>query len=443
MPDWASWVAQTFDGRRQTFGKTYFRCAPCLTGSAYADYTASVIADGVAAIGFEGVHLDNSYYEHCWCPRCAEKFRQCLADRGDFEDVVGIPLTPHIQPPPLPLKGTVGLDPLQILWLQFGVNVRIEFFASLRQNLQTQHPALTVAGNPAFPRGDTAMISRCVDPSREAEAFFQQLMAELCLGTRKSFSDIAVYHDPLSATLGGDPEVGLNLALHQYLLSNGIPFQIVLPEQEIPASVRCLLVFHQGALSDGALEKLRHFAQQPNRCVWLAGHSAQNDECFVPRDRRDLGKLRTSPGIFHTAAFGDQWQKAYLHPLATVPVAESGYFAKKSLYLSGEDAHPFDEFIQNLPFQMTVKFSRPSHVLVHSQQTTDGRLLFHFRDQAGSGVDIRDVTIALGADFPTVSSWKVFSPNAAPSNLNLSTIEGSESILLPPFQHYALLVAQI
>lgn len=546
VPDWASWVAQTYEGRRQTFGKTYFRCAPCLAGSAYADYTASVIADGVSAIGFDGVHLDNSYYEHCWCPRCAEKFRQWLSDRGDFEDVVGIPLTQHIQPPPLPLKGTVGLDPLQILWIQFGVNVRINFFATLRQHLQTEHPALTVAGNPAFPRADTAMISRCVDPTREAEAFdflccengnlprveegwissqteahlmaeaggykiwatawretesgvspptppggiwaglaeeftfgnmlgnnwafrpagegnrlyfeeapfmaetfreaqafFRQLVAEIRLGTRKSSSDVGIYHDPLSATLGGDPEVRLNLALHQYLLTNGIPFQIVLPGQEIPPSIRCLIVFHQGALPDGALEKLHSFARLPDHCVWLAGHSAQNDEWFVPRDRQDLRKLRSSPGVFHTAAFGDLWQKAYLHPLANASGAGSGHFAKKSLHLSEEDAQPFNEFFQKLPFEETVKFHRPPHVLVHSQRTSDGRLLFHFRDQAGSGALMEDVVISPRAGFPPVSSWQIFSPLVQPSSLTPSMTEGSENILLPPFQHYALVVAQV
>jgi len=91
-------------------------------------------------------------------------------ERGDFEEIVGIPLSRHVQPPPFPSKGATGLDPLQILWLHFGVDVRIGFLKNLKETLQARYPGLLVAGNPAYPRGGTAMISQCVDPSREAEA---------------------------------------------------------------------------------------------------------------------------------------------------------------------------------------------------------------------------------------------------------------------------------
>jgi len=79
VEDWESWTAKNRDGSTRNFGKAYFRCAPCLNSPGYAAYMTNLITDGAAAIGFDGVHLDNAYYEHCWCPRCADLFRKYLA----------------------------------------------------------------------------------------------------------------------------------------------------------------------------------------------------------------------------------------------------------------------------------------------------------------------------------------------------------------------------
>lgn len=541
VEDWESWTAKTHEGKRQIFAKSYYRCAPCLTSPDYADYMAAAITDGVAEIGFDGIHLDNSYYEHCWCSRCADRFRRSLEERSDFEDLVGIPFSRHIQPPPLPPKGGVGLDALQILWLQFGVDVRIDFFSKLRKHLKVKHPGLTVAGNPAFPRSDTAMISRCVTPAREAEAFdflccengnlprvddgwissqteahllaeaggykiwvtswreaeggvappkppggiwaslaeeysfgrmlgnnwafrpagdggrffaeeepemaeafrdamtfFQRAESELRPGIRRTHSDVAVLHDPLSASLGGEGEIRLNLALHQYLLREGIPFHIVLPGQPLPEEVRLLVVFHVGALSDRTLADIKTFAAQPDCRVWLAGHSAQNDEWFTPRNRSDLTALRSVPGVQYTTAFGGTWQEAHGHPVAAGSGRDVGYFARKSLSLGGTDTVVFDGFFGGSFFQPAVRFGRPAHVLVHSQRTEDGRRLFHFRDQSGSGERIEGVEIRWIREFLNVAGGQVITPESDPVEIPFF-VRGRERIVaLPPFRHYAL-----
>jgi hypothetical protein len=544
IEDWESWVARARDGSMQLFSNAYYRAAPCLNSPEYAKYLGDVITDGVRAIGFDGVHLDNAYYKHCWCPRCADLFRKYLGDRGDFEAVAGIPLSKHVQPPPFPAKGGVGLDPLQILWLKFGVEVRLGFFRRLKVRLAKELPNLSVAGNPAFPRGEAAMILQCVDPSREAEAFdflccengnlprieegwiasqaeahllaeagnyriwvtswrssktgvlpphppggiwacmaeeysfggilgnnwalrpageggsffceqqpemaatfceaaafFRKLEADLASGPRTTSADVAVLHDPFSASLYGNGEIRLNLALHQYLLRRGIPFHIVFPGRPLPESVRVLVAFHVGAIPDQRLAEIRAFARQPGCQVWMAGHTAQTDEWFIPRNAGDLAALRKSEGFTFSRGFGDTWQEAFEHPVVVQANPES-YFGKRNVSLQEADDVVFDEFFRSSAFRPEVRFLRPENVLVHSQKSRDGRLFIHFRDQSGGGGLVDGVQIRFESGFPKIRKASAAAPGFGLEIIPVNVDGDERSVALPPFRYYALAVLE-
>ncbi len=540
IEDWNSWVARDRDGSMQVFSNAYYRAAPCLNSPEYANYLSDVIVDGVRAIGFDGIHLDNAYYKHCWCARCADLFRKYLADRGDFEAVAGIPLSSHIQPPPIPSKGWVGLDPLQILWLKFGVEVRLGFFRKLRQRLAREFPNLVVAGNPAFPRGEAAMIAQCVDPSREAEAFdflccengnmprieegwiasqteahllaeagnyriwvtawrstatgvlpphppggiwaglaeefsfggifgnnwalrpagdggsffcerqpemssafseavafFRNLETVVGSGSRHTRAEVAILHDPFSASLFGSGEIRLNLALHQYLLRRGIPFHIVFPGRPLPESVSLLIAFHVGAVSDQQFAEIRAFAKKPGCHVWMAGHTGQTDEWFIPRNTGDLAALRNSEGFTFSRGFGETWQEAFLHP-AVVHTDPESYFGKRGLSLREADDVVFDEFFLGSGFRPVVRFFRPENILVHSQKCQDGRLLFHFRDQSGNGEWTSGVSIKFGSGFSKTSTAGFAAPDSGFGDLPVKGGGDRRELILPAFRHYAL-----
>jgi hypothetical protein len=545
IEDWESWVARDREGRMQLFSNAYYRAAPCLNSSDYADYLASVITDGVRAIGFDGVHLDNAYYKHCWCARCADLFRKYLGNSVDLNEVAGIPLSKHVQPPPFPQKGGVGLDPLQILWLKFGLDVRSGFFRRLKTYLTNHHPDLVVAGNPAFPRGDAAMLLQCVDPSREAEAFdflccengnqpriedgwiasqaeahllaeagnyriwvtswkssatgvlpprppggiwacmaeeysfgsilgnnwalrpsgdggsffceqepamaeafreartfFSDLDALVASGSRRTWAEVAVLHDPFSASLFGNGEIRLNLALHQYLLRRGIPFHIVLPGKPLPESARVLVAFHVGALSAERLAEMKEFAQRPGCQVWMAGHTAQTDEWFIPRNTSDLESLRRSPGFAFTRGLGDTWQEAFTHPLVLQSNPES-YFGKRDISLRAADDVAFDQFFKTEAYHPVIHFQRPENVLVHSQITSDGRLLIHLRDQSGGCEWVSGAQVVFESGFPAIQEVSIVVPASVGEFLSVNNHGDQRVVNLQPFQHYALVTLKI
>lgn len=291
-------------------------------------------------------------------------------------------------------------------------------------------------GDRFFLEDDPAMTSAF----REAAAFFRRLDAELLSGARQTWAEVAVLHDPLSASLCGDAEVRLNLALYKFFFKRGIPFHIVLPDQPVPESVRYLVVFHVGAISDRTLATVKEFATQEGHQVWLAGNTAQNDEWFVPRDKRELAALRSSPGVYFTPEFGETWQRAFLHPIAASASQAAGYVAAQSLELDGADAAVFDAFVGSPDYRPIVQFERPEYVLVHSQRTESGRIVFHSRDQSGSGEVLSGINILLGGGFPAVSGWRIFRPGHAAEALTFSSNSGDRVANLPPFQHYALVV---
>lgn len=167
-PDAIDWFNMDYDGRFQTWAGIYYRRSPCLTSEGYLEYMKHVVKKGVTELGLDGFHLDNSYYRHCWCSRCQEKFRKMLADLPDLKLRLGLETAKHIQAPPLPANQTVLSDPLQLLWIEFGVQARLNFLGNLCGYARQIKPDVMWASNPAFPRENNSMASHAFDPSREA-----------------------------------------------------------------------------------------------------------------------------------------------------------------------------------------------------------------------------------------------------------------------------------
>lgn len=539
IPHWKNWAARKWDGSLGTFANTYFRCAPCLNSEEFGGYFAGVVNDGIDIVGLDGVHLDNSYYEHCWCERCSALFREWLDQRGDLEERTGIRTAKHIIPPPFPGKNWAGLDPLQILWLEFGVETRLRFFRRLSEHIKARHPGIIISGNPGLPRGDAFRMLRCVEPSREHEAFdffctengnqprieggwigtqaeahllaeagkyrtfvtswrtrestvlpphppggvwaglaeefsfdgvlgnnwafrpagegdrfwieeqpemeasftealsyFKSLQAAVGGGRRKTYAEVAIWYDAYSASIFGNSEVRLNIALQQYLLRHGIPFLFALPGAPLPSSIRTLVVFHVGALSDARLSEIHSFGATPGRTVWMAGYSGRTDEWFVPRERSSLQSIRRQEGIVWTEGYGDHWHEAFSQPAARHSDS-SAYFETQRDSLQAADNAVCDAFFQTEHFQTAMRFDRPPHVLVHSQTDEAGRLFFHFRDQSGSGDLIEGVKIHFLDAQDAHATARVFSPGREAQSLPLGPI-----LSVPPFAHYSLVLVE-
>lgn len=185
-PEAMDWVSRTFDGRPQTWGVAYNRFAPCLSSGGYLEMVNQIVAEGVSRIGLDGIHIDNIYYKHCYCPRCKSLFREWLVARGDLEGITGIERADFVEPPPLPGDADMLPDPLAILWIEFGVQQRMGFLKAIRKTLKTINPQACLTGNPAFLRSYASRLSQGYDVALEAEVF-----DSVCIenGNRSRFVD--------------------------------------------------------------------------------------------------------------------------------------------------------------------------------------------------------------------------------------------------------------
>lgn len=177
-PQMDDWVSLDYHGNPQYGNGAYYRFAPCLSSESYRDYMVSIIRDGVRVAGLDGIHMDNSYYTHCWCPRCQRKFREYLAQRGDLEETTGIIDVENVKAPPLARGSQTGVvafdmeDSLQIHWIKFGVQVRHAFFSALNKALKEENPNAELSSNGQFPRVDLSCELRSsINPMKESQIF--------------------------------------------------------------------------------------------------------------------------------------------------------------------------------------------------------------------------------------------------------------------------------
>jgi hypothetical protein len=170
QPAAAQWAARKFTGETATWGGQYYRVIPCLGNPDYLAYMERVIEQALQ-LGLDGIHMDNSYYLHCWCRRCQSDFRNWLNDFPDLDQRAGLPTADHVSAPPLPREQEVFSDPLQQLWMEFGVQRRLAALKRFRDRIKQTRPDALYIGNPAFPRRPGFKAQLSFDPSREGQVF--------------------------------------------------------------------------------------------------------------------------------------------------------------------------------------------------------------------------------------------------------------------------------
>lgn len=169
-PEASDWIARTVQGEPQHWAGAYNRYAPCLTSPAYRDMIEEVVVEGLRSVELDGIHMDNNYYRHCYCPRCKDLFRQWLTARGDLELRTGIRSADFVEPPPLSGESVLVPDPLALLWMEFGVQKRLEFMQAIQGRIREVKPDAAFAGNPAFLRTYASRLTHGLDPVREGTA---------------------------------------------------------------------------------------------------------------------------------------------------------------------------------------------------------------------------------------------------------------------------------
>jgi hypothetical protein len=103
----------------------------------------------------------------------------------------------------------------------------------------------------------------------------------------------------------------------------------------------------------------------------------------------------------------------------------------------------FDQFFETESCHPLIHFKRPENVLVHSQITSDGRLLIHLRDQSGGCEWVSGTQIVLESGFPTILEASIVRPGSNGEVLFLNSVGDQSIVNLPPFQHYALVILKI
>lgn len=168
QPEARDWSARNPDGSVQTCRGTYYRLMPCWTSPGYLNYMEQVIRSALLDYQFDGIHLDNSYLSGCYCRRCAEAFRDWLERQSDLEQRTGLPHARHVQPPPLKPDQQRFSDPLQILWMEFNVRLRLTVLSRWKSMIHALKPGSVLHSNPGAVAFQPApMARRSVDPARE------------------------------------------------------------------------------------------------------------------------------------------------------------------------------------------------------------------------------------------------------------------------------------
>lgn len=167
-PEAREWPARTADGRKLTWGTSYFRFMPCLNNPEYLLFLKEILEQGIWGLEFDGLSIDNNYYLGCYCRRCEDTFREWLNQRPDLETLTGLRDAGAVSPPSLQSPETLITDPLQMLWIAFNVETRHRFYDALYRHLKKLRKDAPLCANPAFPRNLSSRRNLSFDPSREA-----------------------------------------------------------------------------------------------------------------------------------------------------------------------------------------------------------------------------------------------------------------------------------
>lgn len=559
-PDAKDWVAQRYDGSPDSWGAVYYRQAPCLNSTGYGDYMLELVDTGLTEIGLDGIHLDNSYSKHCYCPRCRNLFRDFLRELPDLEERTGLTTPDHVQPPPLPETLSILSDPLRQLWVEFGTQSRLRFIKKLYRRIKELKPNAVFHTNPAFPKRLAAKQFLSFDPVREADVcdfvcaegsnlprvefkhagsssqadrffegidtipstgkptvtqavlysqaeaylfadacgyrvlntswhnaacagnsagfwtglaeefsyhsailgnnwlfraagdgnrflgdnrewreshaaavhFFRSLHHTLQLGSRKQWGELGLYIQPDNFSLMGQTDMPVFRATVNYLVAKNIPLVFIMLGQTIPPSVKTLFVCQQSCLTEQDLDQVRTFTTQPGRNAWILGTSGRCNEHTLPRNLSAWHTWRNSPNMIADAGNALDWVQPF-----------TGVRGPEVVWINRTGEKALDRLLSSEHWQPYLRADLPNYILMNSEQTTDGRLLLHLRDQASKGELICGARLVLSGSLATTRQARLYTPGEnGPLKLETSPdpTSGTAVLTLPDFKHYALIV---
>lgn len=151
VPDLADWAAVDENGRKRTYGTSYFRWMPCINAPGFEPYLKRMVEIALTEGGFDGIMFDNCFAPACYCRRCAALFREYLAGESDPESRFGIPTVDHVLPPPPPAKNAFGevRDPIFQRWIEFRCGRMTALFRRLYLAGKACKPSAIMTGNVA------------------------------------------------------------------------------------------------------------------------------------------------------------------------------------------------------------------------------------------------------------------------------------------------------
>jgi len=275
-------------------------------------------------------------------------------------------------------------------------------------------------------------ISTQTNAFAEVQEFFRTLYQEESLGSRRSWTDVAVLFDAHSLSIAAPSDMPALRQLMQYFFRTKIPFQFVFPGREIPDSVNTLVVWSASCLAKETLDQLSNFAGQPHRQVVASEAAGTFDEWHVPYDfgflrewQQRTGMKILRPGAIKAGGNG----------------ASASHFHDATVALEPATRSVLDEFFLNEDaFSPRVRLSVPELVLVHTERSRDGDLLVHLRDQAGSGHPVCGAKVWVTDALQRSDSARFYAPGHIGDTVSAGSAEGGRQFLLPDFLHYGLLV---
>jgi hypothetical protein len=174
IPDLADWAAVDEDGRKRTYhAGAYYRWMPCINAPGFEPYLKKVIRIALAEGGFDGIMFDNCGAPACYCPRCANLFREYLAREPNPEQRFGLPTVAHVLPPAPRSKPDYGeiQDPIYQQWIEFRCHRVADLYGRLYQYAKSCKPSALVSGNIANVRRANMAGTTALDMAELGDCF--------------------------------------------------------------------------------------------------------------------------------------------------------------------------------------------------------------------------------------------------------------------------------
>lgn len=481
-PDAMDWVARNPDGSPVTCRDTYYRLMPCLTSPDYLAYMRDVAHVGLIDCDLDGLHMDNAYSTRCYCDRCAGMFRDWLHARGDLDHRTGITTTAHIKPPPIKPDQQRFTDPLQILWLQFGIETRAAWMQAFYQHVKACKPHAPLHINCGIPDSRAAIASRSVHPLREAahcdyvcyeplkmaevtsDGSISTLAPAYLYGAAAGYNVVnaawqlhegnwsppdtpdAVFAQLAEAFSYHAANLGANWLL-QYAGDGDVVFG---DRDDLREALTEAVGFFRRLYDDLRLHRRRQWARTAVLIdAWSLTLAADTDHDATMK----LIETLIARGVPFHIVFDDQpipdevdtlivWQQSCLSdeclaqidsfPRKTILAGDVGRFDQWHLPRSESDWTHRPRIKAEID-ALDLHSDLPPGILMNTEMTADDRLLIHLRDQAGRTEGVGECVVTLPCNVKAITCYQ---PSAT------TALQADKTVTLS-LSRYALLVCEL